>query len=70
VSKQKSEVLAVAIGGIGVVFAIMLAIFELLHEHLGIWIVPLLGVLVWREYVFTGMRMELSKLRELTRSAA
>jgi hypothetical protein len=57
------ETLAVAIGAIGLAFALFLTLFQLVREDLAILGVPIIGTVVWREYVFTGMRMELAKLR-------
>lgn len=63
IDKSERENIAVVTGGVALALVSFLAIAELVHEHLGIWAVPLLALVLWREFVFTGMRVELDRRR-------
>ena len=58
------EAFAVLFGGMALALAVIAAIIEFERERIGLWAVPLVALIFWREYVFTGMRVELKRLRE------
>ena len=63
-----NEDFAVFVGGAGLALAVLIAVLDLVRDGLWFWAIPLVGVIGWREYVFTGMRLELAKLRKQANS--
>ena len=69
-SKEIREAWAVIVGGVGLFFAVALAALYLLNGSMAAWAVAMVAVIVWREFVFAGMRAELEQLRRLTSVAS
>jgi len=56
---KTSESAAVIIGGIALFLAMALATVELVREGFGLAAIPLIGAVVWRELVFSGLRAKM-----------
>jgi hypothetical protein len=68
--KEAGEAFAVVLGGCALFLAVLFSVVLLKREGEGLWSVPLIALIFWREYVFTGMRMELGRLRKQSTPAS
>ena len=63
-AREMREALSVVLGGCALALAALFAVGELVREDEGVWAVPLVALILWREHVFAGMRMELDRFRK------
>jgi hypothetical protein len=62
---EQRQAAAVVIGGVSLFIVLLTIGIELSRTDRGIvYAVLLIGTILWREYEFTGMRVELAKLRK------
>ena len=54
---------AVAVGGFALAITTFFGFAELVREHDGWLAAALVALILWREFEFTGMRMDLNRLR-------
>lgn len=67
-TKEIHEAFAIGLGAAALAFAVLLAVFEMIREKMGIWAIPLVALILWREYVFAGIRLELDGFRKKNHS--
>ena len=63
--KRAHEAFANVIGGLAMSLAVLVAGVHLMRTHYGIWVLPLVALILWREVVFMGIRVELDHLRKV-----
>lgn len=59
--QSKYEALAILVGGIAVAFAVILSVQVLIRDGEGLWAIPLVICVLWRELVFSQIRARVKR---------